>query len=86
MIKFISEPTILMAALLFAALKSFQNVCRRVGLAQVLRQVRQDLSVVVLRAGPECYMITNTTGNRVFEARSEGAVMTLSHFTSPPTR
>lgn len=68
MIKFVSETDYFNGC---NSIRRVENFSTRKGargaLAQVLRQVRHDLSVVVLRDGPECYMITNTMGARVFE-------------------
>jgi hypothetical protein len=39
----------------------------RRALADVLRQVRRDLSVVLIKDGPEAYYLTNASGTCIFE-------------------
>jgi hypothetical protein len=39
----------------------------RSALASILRQVRSDLSIVVIKEGHEAYLFTNTLGPMVFE-------------------
>lgn len=68
MIKLISETDYFNGCSSIRSVEKFTTRQKaRAALAQVLRQVRHDLCVVVLRDGPECYLITNTMGERIFE-------------------